>query len=93
MEDVVGDRWHRARAMTPVHWRHVRVLDDDKGKFSVVSYYVCSRFGPLALAALGQPPNTATEGLSKAAALSLGEKLENRLAQMNNGEGRTRRGK
>jgi len=72
--------------MTPDHWRHVRILDDDKGKFSVVSFHVYSGFGPLALAALGQKPDTATEGLSKAAALMLGEKLEKRLVEMNGGK-------
>lgn len=68
---------------TPQHWRHVRVIDAPKGKFSVVSYYVRSRFGPLSLAALGMDVDTKTEGIGKADALDLGAKLEKVLLAIN----------
>lgn len=63
---------------TPDSWRHCRIVEAD-GKFSLLSYYVRMRYGPLALVALGFDKDTKTEGLDLAAALALGAKLEKAL--------------
>lgn len=74
--------------LTPEHWRQVRIIDaEQQGKYSVVSFHVRSRFGPLALAALGIDATTPTEGISRAAAVTLGEKMEKRLGELNGKRG------
>ena len=92
MADLLGERWERSLKMTPKHWRHVRIVDADKGIYSVLSFYVSSRFGPLALAALGIDPNTKTEGISKAAAMTLGETLEKKMIANNEAKPARKRG-
>jgi hypothetical protein len=77
---------------TPEHWRNVRIDEIAPGKFSVRTFYCHGRFGPLALLALGQAKDTATEDIGLTAALAIGAKLEAALAA-GNSDRKTRRGR
>jgi hypothetical protein len=60
-------------------------VEDGKG-YSIIGYITRSRFGPLAMLALGQKAEDKTERISRSEALFLGEKMEKAFVAMNGGK-------